>query len=341
MSEAVTHSQFAKVAMRFSEIVRKLSSELNLERLHFLSLDILARYASSRRGALLMMSPDRKSFYVKALWSEGVQRETEREFVTLDDTPLGTQIETKTVCVFYSDPGLHYLFPGHIIHNNGHSFLSVLLIGRHNSVIGVVLLEAKENQEISDRDLNILSMLASIVAISIENAKLFDRATVDGLTGLYVRKYFDLRLTEELARVRRYGGSMAVLISTIDQFEEISQARGNGFGDKLLKEIGRVFRGEIKRRVDVTCRYGDKYFAAILANVNQSGALIVSERLRDRVSKHLIPGLNDLKKSLSISSGLTIVSEPELVEREIIQRADEMLFKAQSSGRGQIEIWNA
>ena len=79
------------------------------------------------------------------------------------------------------------------------------------------------------------------MAISLENTEFYRLAMFDGLTGLYVRRQFDARLSEDMARISRYGGELSVLRSDIDHFKQVNDTYGHVQGDIVLQELSKVW----------------------------------------------------------------------------------------------------
>ena len=120
-----------------------------------------------------------------------------------------------------------------------------------------------------DRDeTDLVRIIANQVAAAIENARLYDRleeqAITDGLTGLYNHRFFYDRLNAEVARARRYGLQLSLLMLDLDDFKRFNDTFGHQAGDRVLAEVGRILREQLRADVDIPCRYGGEEFAVIL-----------------------------------------------------------------------------
>jgi diguanylate cyclase (GGDEF)-like protein len=146
-----------------------------------------------------------------------------------------------------------------------------------------------------DRDeTELVQIIANQVAVAVENARLYDRleeqAITDGLTGLYNHRFFYDRLKAEVTRGRRYGFQLSLLMLDLDDFKGFNDEFGHQAGDQVLAEVGRIMREQLRKEVDIPCRYGGEEFAIILPHTPSPGAETVGRRLTERVSAILTNG---------------------------------------------------
>jgi len=162
-------------------------------------------------------------------------------------------------------------------------------------------------------------------------------ATVDGLTRLFVRRYFDRRLDEEVARAQRYGTSFSVMLVDFDEFKEVNDTFGHAVGDRVLRRVADILLSEV-RNIDLPARFGGDEYAVILPEVNWRGAMTVAQRLMHRVRREPVRA-DDQLVQISVSIGMA--SFPEHGNRDsaqILAEADKALYRAKSSGKGRIVI---
>ncbi len=159
-------------------------------------------------------------------------------------------------------------------------------------------------------------------------------ATHDGLTGLANRAVFDRDLDREIARVRRYGTPLSLVVADIDHFKAVNDSHGHLAGDAALRAVAAALRQTL-RQVDVICRYGGEEFAVLLPMTDLPGALIVAERLRVAVSEQPIrsPAPGDLR--VTISLGVAVLGEGE-ARSDFFARADAALYASKSRGRNRV-----
>jgi diguanylate cyclase (GGDEF)-like protein len=156
-------------------------------------------------------------------------------------------------------------------------------------LLGVVeLIEHRRRRDFGEADLRLVTALADMAGLAIENARLSHRleeqATTDGLTGLFNHRYFYERLNAEIARARRYELQLSLLMLDLDDFKHFNDLFGHQAGDRVLAEVGRIMRAQLRNGIDVPCRYGGEEFAVILPHTPAPGAAAVGRRLSEQVS---------------------------------------------------------
>ncbi len=156
---------------------------------------------------------------------------------------------------------------------------------------------------------------------------------IDSLTGAYNRRYFDLRISEEMSRYTRHGTIYSLFIIDIDYFKKINDTLGHQVGDSVLKELVTVIK-KCVRDTDIVTRYGGEEFAIISPYTPKSGVLAQVERLRMTVGGHNFAGLG---KPLTISIGVADCAGKSTAE-QIIKEADASLYIAKNSGRNMCVI---
>src|SRR5208282_3882288 len=97
---------------------------------------------------------------------------------------------------------------------------------------------------------------------SIQRIK--DMAIHDGLTGAYNHRYFQEKLTEEIAKAERYNKDLSLAMLDVDYFKKFNDEYGHQEGDKVLRVVSEVIQGTVRNKVDIVARYGGEEFAVIL-----------------------------------------------------------------------------
>jgi diguanylate cyclase (GGDEF)-like protein len=121
---------------------------------------------------------------------------------------------------------------------------------------------------------------------------------IDAATGIYNKKYLQIRLEEEFARARRYGFPLSSIFIDLDDFKSINDAYGHIVGDRLLKE-GASILGGLCRSEDVPVRFGGEEFVVLLSDTDESEAVVLAERIRKKVAGHIF-FYGDIKISVAI-----------------------------------------
>lgn len=148
-------------------------------------------------------------------------------------------------------------------------------------------------------------------------------AVLDGLTGLYNRRYFKELINLEFSRVKRNDSCFSVLMIDVDNFKMYNDTKGHPAGDELLKKAAQVFKNSL-REVDLVCRYGGEEFIIMLSQTDKKGAQLVAERLRVQISLYL---------PATISIGVSAFPDDAQDSQSLIEKADVALYKAKQTGK--------
>ena len=131
----------------------------------------------------------------------------------------------------------------------------------------------------------LIRALASQAAVAIRNARLEDLSFRDTLTELYNRRYFALRIDEEVKRHTRFGHPLSLVVLNIDRFKQFNADRGPALSDEVLREVARQLVKH-SRSFTIIARLDGDDFAALLANTPKAGAVTYSQRIRGIIESH-------------------------------------------------------
>jgi len=202
--------------------------------------------------------------------------------------------------------------------------------------LGVLVLESEHTGNFQEGDVESLEAVADICATAIQNAHYVERvkqlAYLDGLTGIFNRRFFELRIVEEIDRARRFNSGMAVLMVDIDQFKRLNDEFGHLLGDEVLRQVSSMFHQQL-RKIDVVCRYGGEEFAILLSQTNPQHALAVAEKLRRLVESWQFPGV---PRPVTISAGVATFPDHGTARDELVKSADAGLYAAKQGGRNRV-----
>jgi two-component system cell cycle response regulator len=207
--------------------------------------------------------------------------------------------------------------------------------------LGVLALDSSHPDAFHDGDLQSLESVADICATAIQNAHYVERvkqlAYLDGLTGIFNRRFFELRILEEIERARRYGSGMAVIMTDIDQFKRLNDEFGHVLGDEVLRQVSSLFHQQV-RKIDVVCRYGGEEFAILLTQTGPEQAFNIAEKLRRMVATWQFPGV---PRTVTVSAGAAAFPEHGTTRDELVKAADSALYGAKQAGRNQVCLGNS
>ncbi len=300
---------------------------------------------------------------------------------SLDDEPDERAfLESKTVIQqLYSDPELSPITKATMARYGDLSYLNLPLVSGDQSFGVMVLVETDYERRWTDEDIALGRALGDQAAVAIEQARLYqmirDQAITDGLTSLYNHRYFYERLEQEVARARRYGTPVSLLMIDLDDFKAYNDRHGHPAGDAVLREVAAVLRAELRARLDIAARYGGEEFAVILPNTpmnldtgtqmqidlageslaagppsgadaeapppgHRGGAEEVGERIRRRVAETEFVGASSARPArLTVSVGVAVFPHKTASAEELVGNADAALYKAKRAGKDRVETY--
>jgi diguanylate cyclase (GGDEF)-like protein len=155
---------------------------------------------------------------------------------------------------------------------------------------------------------------------------------IDALTGSHNKRFLLEFLDQEIKRSNRYGRPLALTLFDIDRFKTLNDQFGHLAGDFVLRELGALVRGNI-RKEELFARYGGEEFALVMPETSQDGAIRAAERHRQAVADHPFE-FEGRPLQVTISSGVTATPGNEsLTPTDFIRQADEKLYLAKEAGR--------
>ena len=171
------------------------------------------------------------------------------------------------------------------------------------------------------------------------NEQLEKISQTDALTGIGNRGKFNMQLEESFRRCKRYQKAISLLIADLDQFKAVNDYYGHQTGDEYLKEVANVLRNVVKRVDDFPARYGGEEFAIILEDTEIEGAMLMAEKIRQRVIDLKLENLySKVEQHLTVSIGVATVNpDKDISTTGLIQRADKALYQAKKNGRNRVE----
>ncbi len=221
-----------------------------------------------------------------------------------------------------------------------HSWLGVPLF-MYGDCDGVVAVQSSRIAAFRTEHQRLLESLALQIASALQNAHLYELAMVDGLTGLFVRRYFDARIEEEIERSRRYGTPFSVIMLDVDDFKNLNDTYGHLVGDRVLRAIANIIKAQV-RGVDTAARYGGEEMAVILPRTEMVGAYNLAERIREGIAELRITTDDDPPRSLGVTASLGIAAFPESKAQDgvdLVRRADRALYRAKKTGKNRVELF--
>jgi diguanylate cyclase (GGDEF)-like protein len=198
-------------------------------------------------------------------------------------------------------------------------------------------LEISSPEPIGDAKKQEVRALLGPLTASLGALRNWTIAVTDELSGLASRRYFETRLSEEWARLSRYGAPLAVALFDLDRFKDLNDSLGHAAGDSAIRRFGEILRGAV-RATDVACRYGGEEFAILFPSSDSPSARAVAERVRLALSGERFT-FDGTPFRITVSAGIADAGAAPTDREEVLFRADKALYAAKGAGRNRVEVF--
>lgn len=209
---------------------------------------------------------------------------------------------------------------------------SLCMVSLKNGMRNLGVIGFCKKDAISQDDLQIFKSIAKNLSLSLQNKRLYSFAVTDTLTGLFNRRFFDLKL---LAEIKKGPQRIISLIALdIDFFKKVNDAFGHAKGDEVLQRCASLLRES--STFGFACRIGGEEFAIILPDTKKADAVDVAQRIRRSCERNLLYLIPD-KSNITISSGISSYPEDASTPQNLLAHADQLLYRAKENGRNRVE----
>jgi diguanylate cyclase (GGDEF)-like protein len=216
------------------------------------------------------------------------------------------------------------------------SFMCVPLASKGKN-IGVLMINHPEPNAFEPELLPTMRVLASYLAIAVENAEMFglvkSLSEKDSLTLLCNHGAFHERLAIELERANRYTRPMAVIMLDLDHFKDINDRYGHTTGDRVLSLVAGALGAHL-RKTDIAARYGGDEFAVILPETELSSAAGIAERIAEGISNVRLDIGGGTVISFTASVGYAACAHDTPGRGDILNTADRLMYESKRRGPG-------
>ncbi|MBI4436424.1 MAG: sensor domain-containing diguanylate cyclase [Candidatus Omnitrophica bacterium] len=303
------------------ESTKEASASLKFQEVFMILRQVFHSNFSFEKGYLFLPQEETRS--------QGPQRIDEIYSVSRDGTPV--RVDPKEI------PYLEEILErsekkGGAFQGNSFPFVAVPLWVK-DQLISILACE-----KLQPEDLEKFTILSRQFALAIQKVKLYEKlqelSITDGLTRLYVRRYFLERFREELERSKRYTLHLSFLMADIDHFKQRNDHYGHLVGDVLLREVATLLKANV-REIDLVGRYGGEEFSIALPDTRLAEALQVAERIRKAVEGKMFEAYDETIR-LTLSIGVGAYPEDGKEPMGLIEAADTALYEAKQSGRNKV-----
>ncbi len=177
------------------------------------------------------------------------------------------------------------------------------------------------------------------ISLALKTPTLYDRAVIDGLTGLFTKRHFLSQLNQLSLLNHRIGGTFSLIFSDIDFFKAVNDTHGHMVGDQCLQAIAKVIK-EQARTCDMAFRYGGEEMCLLLPETTQDHAIVVAERIHQAIATEKIQLPDGSSLSCTASIGVAQFDNSMKTAEALVAKADEALYEAKEQGRNQIFCWS-
>jgi diguanylate cyclase (GGDEF)-like protein len=210
--------------------------------------------------------------------------------------------------------------------------------------VGIFLELHLQRQQLEEKtrelDAKILELEVLHKELEEKNAKLELLSSLDGLTGLFNRRYFDDNLLKEWKQAIRDSTPLSLLIVDIDYFKNYNDCYGHLEGDDCLRKVAQSLYEALLRPTDIVARYGGEEFTVILPNTGSEGAEKVAKRMMDSVARlDIVHKTSSVAETVTISIGVSsILPTRKIAVTSLLDRADKALYQAKEEGRNAFRV---
>lgn len=224
-------------------------------------------------------------------------------------------------------------------------------VARNNKIEGVLLIASRKKYAFVDHQLQILDILSTYFAVSLEKAGYVQKAIAKsercGLTALYNYRYLDELLEKTMNRVKRGDlKNLSLVMMDIDLFKSINDTYGHQSGNDILIELARILEAEVGSEGTVA-RYGGEEFVILFPNYGKDLTMLFAEALRKKIEKHDFMIKNDLGTErlaiavhITLSIGVSTAPDDSDEPNALIRNADRALYiGAKQAGRNKVAAY--
>lgn len=277
-------------------------------------LEVIAEVLGAERLELLALDPSQEILDRFAIGPSG--------FSSGSESPAAFELDN-----FSQVSRLDMLIKKHLGPSESDIFVPLSIDDRP---MGALLASCKKGDEFDESARQVASSVTAHLLFALENARLYEFAITDGLTGLTIRRYFQARLRQEIDRARRYTQPFSLMILKIDDMDKLVKEHGLPASDQLLRGLCRRLQDTV-RSSDLLSRWSDRTIAVLLLGQGPLQAMAAAQKLLSCVSDRPFSVADDVQISIKISVGAVAFPDHGLLVQDLLDKAIKALEKADAN----------
>lgn len=205
-------------------------------------------------------------------------------------------------------------------------------------VAAVIRISRPGLHQYKPEDLQLAQILANQVGVALQNARLYQEAhrlsVTDELTELNNARYLETRIVEEVARARRYGHRISLLLVDSDSLKRVNDTYGHQQGNALLRAMAAAIRESV-RATDIACRYAGDEFVVLMPETDAEQAAVVAERVRLAIESRGLD-VDGQRVWVTASAGVATFPDHARDAEELVRKADQAMYQAKARGKNRV-----
>jgi diguanylate cyclase (GGDEF)-like protein len=310
-----------------AEITRSLSSSLNSQEIFFLIVSRICEVFDAVDCSIVRLDAGKHTGKVLVRSTDPAVKDADIDLLMYPE--LEQANESRDL-----------LFVPEVLRGDTAHSVVVMPMLVQDAVLGLIHTQLKgKKTALSEGDERFFRVISLTAANALRNAQLFEemehRARTDFLTGLPNHRFFQTTLSTELVRAQRHNHPLSLLIIDLDFLKDVNDRFGHPTGDTVIRSVGETIRVSC-RDFDFAARYGGEEFTVILPETPLTGAIQVADRIRERISFMVFPGIGHITASIGVSN----FPVNALGKEDLIRVADQALYIAKNNGRDRVAYFN-
>ncbi len=320
-----------------NELARSLAMTLKTQEVVIFLIETISKTFMASGGVYTLLLFDnsmRKSLHaVRYSVDTEMEVRLNRERLNSDEI-FNAWVVSQAKPLFIADTANDFRFQNYSPENKIRSLVSAPFMAG-NEMLGLIRMESCQPLAFRQEDARLLSIFCDLGTVALEHAALYrqtiELAITDGLTGLYVQRYYKERVRDEVFRALEHKLPLCLMMIDVDKFKDYNDKYGHLTGDRVLKGVAQILR-ETVRTVDLVARYGGEEFSVLLLKTPWSGAKTVAERIRQKVAAQEIVAAHETTR-VTVSIGVAELNPSFKDVETFVDSADQALYQAKADGR--------